>query len=572
MPIRSIKGKKSLLVKWSAFAIFALLALFLNSSYKADIFSPGELSFKHAKIEKCSACHQVFNKHFFDWAVQALSGSNTIHSSQKCLDCHQFGDNAHNAHGLSPDDLKLIMQEKKQFKEKPEQQLSCLNCHLEHHGENSDLTDVAKQNCAYCHQLEQSIINAKHPEFDKYPYTRNTRIIFDHATHANKYYYNKVGDQLLKTAPESCLSCHQTDDNGIKMLQHSYEKDCKSCHNEIFEEAESFIIFEIPELALDANELNTEWPEDANGTLTHFIVMLLATDKLFVEAVADAEDYFDLTGLDRKNTLKIITAIKNLFYEIDTQGAIVFRQRMEKALNCQSNEEGKFGSESLCEMNKTELEQLAKLFPVELFCEAKKRWFPHLANEYQKKQESAVNLSYCSNDSIAKKTEFKGWSLDGLSIEYKPEQHGDGFLHSWLNLSSRKINGSLAERARLAMFDELNSKDASVQCTKCHSVESAGNNSFKVNWSDNSGYLGKKGFIKFKHDAHIKYQDEKVCNTCHVENKNAEYLQGYEDLNPLTFQSNFKTESKDCSSCHQQSMVKEQCQLCHNYHISLHPK
>ena len=100
----------------------------------------------------------MFDKNIFGWIKQALSGNNVIHSSKKCLDCHQFGNNAYDAHGVASDDLQQVRQRKNGHEDIEGKQLACQGCHLEHHGENSDLTAVAKQNCAYCHQLDQSII------------------------------------------------------------------------------------------------------------------------------------------------------------------------------------------------------------------------------------------------------------------------------------------------------------------------------------------------------------------------------------------------------------------------------
>jgi len=566
-PTRSIRQKRSLVVKWSVFAIFAMMMLLLNSHTKATFFSPGDLSFKHGKIDQCSTCHEVFDKSFFNWVKQALSGENTIDNSKKCLDCHKFGENAHQPHGLARDDLQQLKKNKKETNNREDKQLACLSCHLEHHGADSDLTDVAKQNCAYCHRLDQSVINAQHPEFNHYPYKRNTRIIFDHTTHAKKYYYNKAGDQLLDTAPESCQSCHQSDSRANKMMQHAYAKDCKACHKDIFEESESFIVFEIPELAFDATELNVQWPEGASGTLTHFMIMLLATDSLFVEAVADLDDYFDLSELDKQKTKKIVKSIKKLFFEIDQQGPIVFKKRLVSAFNCQLNEQGQFDSDSLCTVKKAELDLMVKLFPLKLFCEAKQRWFPSLSRTFVNTQNSN---NFCADNRHNHKipTEAGEWVLEELSIEYRPDKHKDAFIKSWLDLTSQQLDQILPEKARLEIFKELNSEDASVQCTKCHSVESTDGKNFRVNWPPKLNKIAKKQFIKFNHNAHIKYQDEKVCLDCHLENLNTAYLDSYEDLDPLTFESNFTTERNNCSSCHQQSMTKEQCQLCHNYHVS----
>ncbi|NOR71563.1 MAG: hypothetical protein GQ532_18065, partial [Methylomarinum sp.] len=131
-----------------------------------------------------------------------------------------------------------------------------------------------------------------------------------------------------------------------------------------------------------------------------------------------------------------------------------------------------------------------------------------------------------------------------------------------------EVSSTLAEKSRLELFNELISEDASVQCSKCHSVESVDDKNFKINWPASDKGSDQKEFIKFKHAAHIKYQDENICNDCHQENSNDGYLDSYEDHNPLTFESNFSTENKVCLSCHQRSMTETQCQTCHNYHIS----
>jgi len=558
-PIRSIRGKRKLLVKWTVFTTFAVLMFFLSSHLRAEFFSPGDLSFKHAKIQECSTCHAVFDTSSFEWIKQALSGNFLIHNSNKCLDCHQFGEHAHDAHGLKADELKQLTPNKVKPEKSDKKQLACLNCHLEHHGENTDLTNVAKQNCAYCHDIEKSMTQNKHPEFTQYPFKQNTKIIFDHFTHSKKYYYNRAGDQLLETAPESCLSCHKSDDSGINMGQQSYDNDCKACHNEIFEESESFIVFDIPELAFEASELNAQWPEDARGTLTHFMILLLASDPLFTEAVTDLEDYFDLSELNKTNTLKLIKSIKNLYFEIDNKGPIALKQRLIKAFNCQFNDQG----QSSCSINETELDQLVSLMPIQLLCEAKTRWFPKLDEEYK-----AESSHYCANNNHNSESDTGEWILEELSIEYRPTKHNNPLIKTLLNLSSRELSSALTEKTRLELFNELISEDASVQCSKCHSVESVDAKNFKVNWPASDKSSTQKEFIKFRHDAHIKYQDESICNDCHQENSKDGYLDSYEDHDPLTFESNFITDNKACLSCHQNSMTETQCQTCHNYHIS----
>ena len=59
------------------------------------------------------------------------------------------------------------------------------------------------------------------------------------------------------------------------------------------------------------------------------------------------------------------------------------------------------------------------------------------------------------------------------------------------------------------------------------------------------------------------------CLSCHGLQKDRPYLQGFEQGNPKSFASNFGAVKKDlCQTCHTGSMARQDCLLCHKYHVN----
>ena len=59
------------------------------------------------------------------------------------------------------------------------------------------------------------------------------------------------------------------------------------------------------------------------------------------------------------------------------------------------------------------------------------------------------------------------------------------------------------------------------------------------------------------------------CLTCHGLEKGSPYLQTYGQGNPEAFVSNFGWVKKDlCETCHTSSMARQDCLLCHKYHVN----
>jgi hypothetical protein len=576
-PVRSIKYKRSLAIKWVTIATLGILLFLVNGNNKHHFISPGELTYQHANNTECSDCHLVFDKGFTGWVHQALNSVNIIDSNEQCINCHELGEHADEAHGLSEAGLKKISNTLNVEKESSDrQQIACMTCHVEHHGTNNSLLAVNSQNCALCHDLPFKNGKKSHPEFRQYPYRRRTGIIFDHTQHYDKHFFDKSGETRKENAPSSCLTCHASDKNGIKMVVRDYQKTCSECHNSLFEESEAFPVITVP--ALDTENIVSlgAWPADADAELTPFMKLLLSNgDK--IKAVLAELDGGDLTELEQDDAQVVAWSIKELFYDIYKQGDVAVTQRLAKAFNCQLNSKGKLIQEPACQLTVNKLDSLVSAFPYPLFCSAQKEWFPKLANEmklyldFKGKRKNILSasssLTFCEtiNKTADSDSDSEAWMLDYFTLSYRPVTHADKFFSTWLNASQNHQGESLDDSTRKEIFELLNSEDSAGQCVYCHSVDTDNN---YIHWSTPKWNPKRKDFIRFNHAGHLRHQEESVCKDCHKENKEADYLASYKNSTPLDFQSNFSTGKEQCETCHNQAMTEKQYQTCHNYHVS----
>jgi len=164
--------------------------------------------------------------------------------------------------------------------------------------------------------------------------------------------------------------------------------------------------------------------------------------------------------------------------------------------------------------------------------------------------------------------ELGGWYRRDFSILYKPTGHSDPFLRAWLEFSG-KLHGGETESIAASVFDLLSHKDSQGQCTKCHSVDQSTGQSRVIEWGtstlkDKSGRL-----TSFVHEPHFGLLDQRGCLTCHEIDSTAKYQSSYEQQNPRTFISNFKPmQLQQCTTCHKTNAARQDCSLCHNYHVN----
>jgi hypothetical protein len=164
--------------------------------------------------------------------------------------------------------------------------------------------------------------------------------------------------------------------------------------------------------------------------------------------------------------------------------------------------------------------------------------------------------------------EYGGWYRQDYAIFYRPAGHSDKFIYSWLSLTGPQApKGDRSPAA--AVFDLLTDKDAQGSCTKCHSVDDNGGKGRLVNFSPRSVESKQGRFTNFIHEPHFGVMGNRGCLTCHNLEKDRPYLKSYEQGSPQNFVSNFGAVKKDlCQTCHTSSMARQDCLLCHKYHVN----
>ena len=175
------------------------------------VFSNGPVSKSHAIFEQnCQVCH-----------AKAFSSV----ADTSCIKCHDGP--AHPAKAIDTG--------------KPNHEVRCATCHVEHRG-SPDLKEVANKNCTACHaslqengtgiKLTNTSISAfkegKHPGFPEAGLTDNRPLKLNHAVHMPKDAKTIRGMKL----PMKCTECHTTSANlatgGMEPV--TFDRNCMQCH------------------------------------------------------------------------------------------------------------------------------------------------------------------------------------------------------------------------------------------------------------------------------------------------------------------------------------------------------
>ncbi|MFP6765212.1 MAG: hypothetical protein VB858_16405, partial [Planctomycetaceae bacterium] len=237
-PRRSIRMRRQIISVCCVGLILGLLLLITGSdSASRDAFiSPGELTLQHhSSRQRCSDCHT--NAELTLKRMDTAEGlpDIAIQDSLKCLACHDLGDTPFNPHALPIPELASLTDAAqdggntastpwlislaRRFGTSPMQtgELACSRCHKEHRGRVSDLTQLADEQCQICHTHTFHSFASGHPEFDGFPYSRRTRIHFDHTTHYGTHFANFKRVMPHGERPANCGSCH-TPDSDRRMM------------------------------------------------------------------------------------------------------------------------------------------------------------------------------------------------------------------------------------------------------------------------------------------------------------------------------------------------------------------
>jgi hypothetical protein len=598
-PRRSVRAWRGIAVLLAAsLALICLLWMF-GSDKGVAFASPGELSFAHASAQsKCSDCHIGADGKPIEWLSPgdrlAVHDNNML-----CLKCHDIGVAALNAHSLPADQMQQLTREIKTRNAKNPtmhaglalaslvsghadahtgEQLACATCHKEHLGQNHDLKKIANTQCQACHTVQFASFAKGHPAFTKFPFERRTRIVFDHDAHF-KHHFTEAA--AAKTAPKSCLDCHQAEAKGSVMTVKPFETTCAHCHGEQVR-GKGAVNPGIAVISLPKFDDRTmtgafaigEWPEDADQPLSAFTRLLLSGDAE-TRAALDALGNADLSNLPKGETNKLKAAqqvawgIKGLVYDLSTLGQDELTRRVSAALGHP--------------LAAAEAEAVARLLSAETVRAVFQTSFPHLQAEVSAYRENkkipATEL--VSSPPLAKKTGKaaapEAWVSNGgwfspdssFTLFYRPSGHRDNFLHAWMDLTSGPAQSGNTNLA--AVFNQVTNPKGAGLCVKCHSIDATP--TLAVNWRPLESEPTRHAFNRFSHTAHLSLLDNQGCMNCHAmrsDDGKQTYLGAFENnqRDPHLFRSNFQTINRDtCAICHRANFASDDCLHCHNYHI-----
>jgi hypothetical protein len=596
-PVRSLRAWRGIAVLLTVAATLAGLLLAFGSNHGNRFFSPGDLSFSHRfASDNCSQCHGPLKGPPAGWLAAGAVSISAHDNSGLCLNCHPLGEAPLQPHSLAPAHLAPLTQSslKKNGARKPpaslaiasfissvgrsgDKDVACATCHKEHRGEEADLKKLTNVQCQNCHAAQFASLAVGHPAFTHYPFERRTRIIFDHAAHINTHFKDP---KFAKVAP-GCQDCHQTDLRGGTMLLKPFEIVCASCHDAQIKGNAGIAFIRIPPMddrALTGDYAIGQWPQDADQQMPPLMRTILSGDPKLREAMKTLAGS-DLSDLSKADSAKLKAAqtlawgIKSLIFDLETRGQVELITNINLATG---------GT-----LNDYEKEGVVALLSADAVRATFSSIFTNLQNEvldYRNNARAAATLMVSSTAS-AKPGPVKplspdawvsqgGWySPDGsFTLFYHPRGHSDRFLSSWMNLTVDADRNADPASSR-ALFKELSAPTAAGRCGKCHSIDDTP--AKHVNWTASRPDPLEHGFNHFSHAAHLSLMDATGCQECHPMNvsdsqSKDSYASAFDDgqHNPAIFHSNFPTINKDvCVRCHKPGLVRDDCLLCHDYHI-----
>jgi len=514
--------------------IFALICVsWMADQFQKNYFSfnPGPVSSSHISFTEkdgCQVCHESHRKGAFNWLKAAVT---PVNISSKCDDCHVFGGPASRAHN---GDIKKLPRL---------QDTKCLMCHRVHKGEEFRTREFTSHQCGFCHKTQFKSFSRGHPEFSSdYPNSRKESIKFNHVTHLEKYF---LEPKHSAKAPDTCMGCHKLM-NEHTIESGEFEVICAECHkSQIL--SKDLVLIRLPEL--DKNRIDRKTIMEACGIIDEN----KGADK------KEDEDFLSIST----DTPTLTTAYLLNLQEDDPGGYSQKLQDLILALALESTM------------------PIAKLIDEHSPTPVAEKMLAGLNPEVIKRAACAWGLN-AEYDPPAKAS-FGGWHADLLEVRYTPVDHKDPVALSWIEFALA-VPGSEADdmgRARaIAMRDQmLSSKEGVGGCIKCHSIEASASADGKEILSIHWGYRDSKSspYVQYSHKSHLDVLGKgNACKTCHVLNldfaskliEDSNYKSSSNKLDLKRLTSNFNSINRNtCMQCHIKGKVRQDCQLCHLYHL-----
>lgn len=511
--------------------VIALLATFTHLSKDNEIFAEtfrigaldaGPLTSDHAGFtgsQGCATCHSNHNASPVKWLSAVFSGHDM---TGECVQCHTFGGPAQSPHNavFTPD--------------KKVRKTECVMCHTEHLGENADISGLRDAQCATCHEKPFKTFDKGHPKFSKsFPHFRRTSVRFDHATHLGKHFVDK---RIADKAPASCVTCHQATSAERTVEPLGFDGACAGCHADQIAKR-NLVVLRLPEF--EESSIDKEAVVEVCGPRG--------------EEAEDEDDYESVSGDE-------MSAIASYLMGAAADDADEYSEAFQELIMGMAEN----GTESLGALV---ADSGAGVNAAALFAGLNPEAAKRLACAW------AANSEY----ELPAEAAFGGWYGDLLELMYRPSGHGDPIVKAWLDFAVKAggADDEAAERAELLRETLLSPKEGPGACIKCHAVSrDKDGGPLRIEWRYHEDQA--QSYRTYSHSRHlslvnpqgVKLADpNQGCATCHKLKTDNGYATSFEDFSPHTFASNFNSMKKEtCVQCHTQGRVRQDCQLCHNYH------
>lgn len=554
--LRRLRGRISGVV---AVFIIALIAAFLHfepGAFDGDraIFSsvmPGELSGAHSNFaladKGCVACHEPHGKGVLAWASAFVTAGSV---GDSCVDCHAFAGPNTSPHNITFQAAGVALPAGAAV------QTDCVMCHTEHKGHAANIAPMKDAQCNSCHDTKISAFGKDHPEFGgRFPHDRRPAIAFDHVGHFAKHFPEKLPPGQSRT----CVDCHQIAQAGLTVPPGSFEQNCASCHQAGIVDRQLRIVSvpfleEDPFADVDLSEICPP-TEDMRAYLA---AKAAGGD---AEAPEADEYFFEDNGDNLPPALALalgvaaddpdgyVEPVATVFSDIAGNGTAALVERIAAlpgapAAALLAGLDGELLKQAVCAwMQKVEYEAPSAL-------------------------------------------PGGGWSAEGTSVNYRPVGHADPVARAWFDYA---VNAEAMARTagaedmvveQAAKLRDLLMSDYGVgNCTKCHAVTQVTDTGAKdgqsatrltVEW----GYQAVKvrPYVQYDHGPHVNLLGPgTLCSTCHKENEKANFLASFKQFDADKFEPGFLPVSQNtCTDCHTPGKVRQDCLLCHEYHLEPH--
>lgn len=691
IPDRSMRSTQDGLAAWCGLAVLGLVIAAIGFSGDNRFLMPGPISTSHSSVEDCAGCHANLGKGQLGWLHALVKATSPERDSAACLTCHKLDDGAMQPHGIPANEMRAktdaaanssnvrkvagsasvvdrlrayLLPAGKISKEK----VYCATCHKEHRNKKIGMTAMSDNRCQTCHTVQFTRFDKDHPEFKAYPFSRRTRIKFNHASHMDKNFSEwQAKNPDVKGPPQTCAGCHTPTADQKHMSVKPFEKTCASCHaGQIVGKGRASGPQGVALLALPGLDLRTidergftvgEWPAGSEAELPPLTKLLLGGSKQRRALLAKVAklDLLDLTKSTREETeavVRLAWEIKRLLYGLTAAKASEVMRRLGRITGVGVDHQL--------------MTKLIATLPRDVLMGAQRDWLPNLTQEVErlhkvgwdvatrkakpKRSKAAKNKSAKAKLAAVKKepppdrlatnpkfgrwvinivgdlvqegdkasapvlsdgndkpteatgneetkpdeeqsvepagkavtrlaisseqwAEFGGWYRKDFAILYKPIGHADPFMRAWLDFSG-SAQGLSGQNLAAPVFELLTAKDAQGQCIKCHSLDSSstqtGSQQVKhVQWGASSADNKQRRFTKFTHEPHFQLLDVRGCLTCHQMRTAKNFERTYQSLDPHISNSNFKqVEKQVCAACHKTNAARQDCLLCHAYHVT----